>query len=277
MPSVKRMIKNPEVASATSYELTTHTKARIGNYLQIKYLEKYFPKWQTFEQYIAFSGLLQGMALEYAINHWRTTWPRCGGTLIWQLNDSWPAGSWSFIDYYQRPKTAYYFVQRIYRPVTIQVVENTLFVSNDLNEILDEKLNCRVYRLDGTLQEEKSYLITVPAHQVRSIVQLFDAAKLPGSVVDCSIDATSFQTHATTMIGWPKQWTIPIKPEYDISYDGELLTISTSGVIPFLMIDAEQSQENYLTIVPQKTYRIKVRGLRKLYDIFRNTDLHFRS
>lgn len=43
--------------------------------------------------------------------------------MVWQFNDVWPALSWSVVDYDARPKAAYYFLQRAYRPViaTFQV------------------------------------------------------------------------------------------------------------------------------------------------------------
>jgi beta-mannosidase len=35
--------------------------------------------------------------------------------IVWQLNDCWPALSWSLIDYDLNPKPSYYFVKRAFK------------------------------------------------------------------------------------------------------------------------------------------------------------------
>lgn len=55
---------------------------------------------------------------------WRRQWGddrHCGGALLWQLNDCWPTISWSIVDYFLRPKPAYYTVRRVMQPLAIGV------------------------------------------------------------------------------------------------------------------------------------------------------------
>jgi beta-mannosidase len=55
---------------------------------------------------------------------WRKQWGqnrRCGGALVWQLNDCWPVTSWSIVDYYQRKKPAYYTIRRVLAPIAIAI------------------------------------------------------------------------------------------------------------------------------------------------------------
>lgn len=62
--------------------------------------------------------------MTYAYRSWRRQWGderRCGGALLWQLNDCWPGISWAIVDYFQRPKPAYYAVSRILKPLAIGV------------------------------------------------------------------------------------------------------------------------------------------------------------
>ncbi|QDU85420.1 Exo-beta-D-glucosaminidase precursor [Planctomycetes bacterium Pla163] len=42
--------------------------------------------------------ILQARGMQLAIEHWRRSWPRCGGFLLWQLNEPWLAPSWSAFD-----------------------------------------------------------------------------------------------------------------------------------------------------------------------------------
>ena len=59
----------------------------------------------------------QAFGLQIAIEHMRRRKPGASGVAIWQLDDAWPAISWSVIDYYGAPKRAYAELQRLYSPV----------------------------------------------------------------------------------------------------------------------------------------------------------------
>ena len=62
--------------------------------------------------------------MAYGYRGWRRQWGderRCGGALLWQLNDCWPGISWAIVDYFLRPKPAYYAVARVLKPLAIGV------------------------------------------------------------------------------------------------------------------------------------------------------------
>ncbi len=64
----------------------------------------------------------QANALQVAVEHYRRAKARGGGgVLIWQLNEPWPAISWSLVDYYRRPKLAYAAVKRLMNPVLVSL------------------------------------------------------------------------------------------------------------------------------------------------------------
>ena len=68
--------------------------------------------------------MAQADALTYAYSGWRRQWGqdrKCGGVLVWQLNDCWPCISWAIVDYFLRKKPAYYTVSRCLKPVSITV------------------------------------------------------------------------------------------------------------------------------------------------------------
>jgi beta-mannosidase len=69
------------------------------------------------QQYVDFSMACQAEGLKLGVEHYRRRQPVCSGTLVWQLNDSWPGLSWSVIDYDLVPKAGYYFLQRAYATV----------------------------------------------------------------------------------------------------------------------------------------------------------------
>lgn len=79
---------------------------------------------EPFEQYIYCTQLMQAECVSSAYKLWKRQWKGpgqeyCSGALVWQLNDCWACTSWSIVDYYLRPKLAYFAVKRELRPITI--------------------------------------------------------------------------------------------------------------------------------------------------------------
>ena len=79
------------------------------------------------------SQIQQGMAIKYAVEHWRRSMPRGMGTLYWQLNDCWPVASWSSIDSQGRWKALHYMARHFYAPVLISGVEDIEASSVDIH------------------------------------------------------------------------------------------------------------------------------------------------
>lgn len=70
------------------------------------------------ERYWHFSQYLQAENLRYGVESNRRRWPVCSGAIIWQLNEPWPnTHCTNVVDYYLRPKMAYYYVKKAYAPV----------------------------------------------------------------------------------------------------------------------------------------------------------------
>lgn len=75
------------------------------------------------EQFIYSTQLMQGECLASAYRLWKRQWKGpereyCSGALVWQINDCWPVTSWSIVDYYLRPKHAFYTVKREMAPIS---------------------------------------------------------------------------------------------------------------------------------------------------------------
>ncbi|MCW2544580.1 MAG: beta-mannosidase [Frankiales bacterium] len=77
-------------------------------------------------EHVRLSQLLQAEGLKTGAEHYRRQWPHCGGQIIWQLDDCWPAVSWSLIDIAGRTKPAYYAMRRAYVPVLASFRATTL-------------------------------------------------------------------------------------------------------------------------------------------------------
>ncbi|KAM7222221.1 beta-mannosidase B [Rhypophila decipiens] len=103
---------------AQSDTVDFHNKAdgherRIALYLVENF--RYAP--DPLEQFVYCTQLMQGECLASAYRLWKRQWKGpgreyCGGALVWQINDCWPVTSWSIVDFYLRPKLAYFTVKR---------------------------------------------------------------------------------------------------------------------------------------------------------------------
>lgn len=79
---------------------------------------------KPFDYYIYCTQLMQAECVSSAYKLWKRQWKGpgkeyCSGALVWQLNDCWACTSWSIVDYYLRPKLAYFAVKRELQPITI--------------------------------------------------------------------------------------------------------------------------------------------------------------
>ena len=76
----------------------------------------------TLDAFVQASQEAQAHGLQVAIEHYRRRKLRgCGGTLIWQLNEPWPAISWALLNHDRQPKPAYEAVKRLFTPLLVSV------------------------------------------------------------------------------------------------------------------------------------------------------------
>lgn len=101
-------------------------KSYVGNGMIKKHADNLFGKTDDFETFIYYSQLTQSRAVSMAIAGHRSDWPRCSGTLYWQVNDCWPAPTWSTIDYKGNWKALHYEAKKDYENVAIVASEPKL-------------------------------------------------------------------------------------------------------------------------------------------------------
>ena len=96
---------------------------QYGNRLIAHYMERYFRTPKDFSSFLLVSQLLQAKGMAMAIESHRVgkSDRYCMGTMFWQLNDCWPAISWSSVDYYGRWKALHYHLKKIYGDLLIVV------------------------------------------------------------------------------------------------------------------------------------------------------------
>lgn len=101
--------------------MESHQKNDAANGKMLYYLSENLQYPKDFPHLLYASQILQGMAIKSGVDHWRRHRGRCMGTLYWQINDDWPAPSWSSIDYFGRWKALHYMAKKFYAPFAISM------------------------------------------------------------------------------------------------------------------------------------------------------------
>lgn len=95
-----------------------HNKQVEGPERIWRFLTAHLPGVTEWDDFLYLAQLNQGFALKTCLEHWRTN-GRTNGSIIWQINDSWPVTSWAIIDYDLKPKLVYHFVKNTFAPQLI--------------------------------------------------------------------------------------------------------------------------------------------------------------
>ena len=104
-----------------SYLFEFHNKQIEGNERLLKFLYSHLPVKTEWKDFIYLSQLNQALGLKQCLEHWRFNQPNTNGSIIWQLNDTWPVTSWSLIDSGNIPKISYYFVKKLFQNQSVSL------------------------------------------------------------------------------------------------------------------------------------------------------------
>lgn len=118
LKTYKQCITDPTQLYPQSEYVDHHNKADgFERRLALYVIENIKVSSLSMSSWIYATQLMQAECLAYAYKCWRRKWKdenrrETGGALVWQLNDCWPVASWSIVDFYRRPKLAYYAIKR---------------------------------------------------------------------------------------------------------------------------------------------------------------------
>lgn len=114
----------------------------------------WFFKPNSAADFVKVAGSYHAEYLGAEMRHHRRRRPINSGALVWMIDDTWPAASWSVIDYYGLPKQVYYFLKRACEPLSISfrqmggVVE--AYVVNDLRRDVSGHVKVEQWNVDGS-------------------------------------------------------------------------------------------------------------------------------
>jgi beta-mannosidase len=269
--SLRKFMRENDL-SLTSEGFMAHQKSTGGNNRLINYLDLYYLSDTRFENYPYLTQLLQARAMSDAIQAHRTLKPYCMGSLLWQMNDVWPAVSWSLVDFYGEKKAAYYSVKESFEPVT--VFSDTLHEPFRLVFVCDDKepkeidFNCNILQFDGKVVasfkgniavDNRLNQIWTPSFEESMIIDW----KKMYLQVNYRFDYENFSKilllNNDNKLLLPKpQFTYDLKP----SKSGAELVIKSPEFIRSMYISFPpydvKCEVNYFDMEPNKEYKIKV-------------------
>ncbi|KAL4863377.1 hypothetical protein BDV12DRAFT_189726 [Aspergillus spectabilis] len=122
MATIQSFVRNEADKHPQSHVMDFHNKTDGHERRLATYLVENVRMATDLETYIYLTQIVQAEAMMFGYRGWRQQWGderRCGGALLWQINDCWPTISWGIVDYYLRPKPAYYAVKRVMKSLAI--------------------------------------------------------------------------------------------------------------------------------------------------------------
>ncbi|MET9440789.1 glycoside hydrolase family 2 protein [Streptomyces sp. NPDC006610] len=161
-----------------------HQKAEDGNGKLNRGVARHFPLPEgDFDRWHYLTQLVQARAVAAGIEHWRSHWPVCAGTVVWQLNDCWPVTSWAAVDGDGRLKPLHHELRRVYadRLLTLQPAPDgapeglVLAAVNQSAEPWSTEVTLRRVEAGGATVDEARIEVEVAA---RSVVRVAVPAEL---------------------------------------------------------------------------------------------------
>ncbi|ESK97613.1 glycoside hydrolase family 2 protein [Moniliophthora roreri MCA 2997] len=269
------------------------------------YLVENFKHAFDMESYVYYTQVMQAETLASAYRLWRRNW--CGkgkeytaGALVWQINDCWPVTSWAIVDYFLRPKPAYFAIARELRPYTVGMtrkdkteypddlsaakftIESVLEIWGTNSTLLEKQAVLEVTSFDlysdwtnkwtksVTLSANSSTELhkgTVPGQPIRH-----KKSEVPRAII---VSARLLDEDASVLSrysNWPEPFkyiNFPSVKEValsaEVSSDGESVVLSSKKPVKGIVLDAEGADVTWsdqaVDLVPGDPQIIKAVGL----------------
>ncbi|MFF9048879.1 glycoside hydrolase family 2 protein [Streptomyces parvulus] len=278
MATLRRALPGERLAP-DSPGMLHHQKAEDGNGKLNRGVARYFalPE-DDFDRWHYLTQVVQARAIATGIEHWRSHWPVCAGTIVWQINDCWPVSSWSAIDGDGRLKPLYHELRRVYadRLLTLQPGDGddgpVLAVVNQAAEPWQTRVTLRRLRADGTEVAEHVLDVTVAPRSVHRRAVPPDLAPAPQSTKEFLV-ADSEDLRSMHFSVTDREFAYPV-PHYDVAVESPMGTgagnvevvVTAHTLVRDLLLQADRLGPDAVcdtglrTLLPGEQLRLRVAG-----------------
>lgn len=288
--TIKSFVANKTQLYPQSRVIDFHNKAAGHERRIATYLAENFRMQTDPERFIHLTQLSQAEAMTFAYRGWRRQWGqgrRCGGALVWQLNDCWPVTSWSIVDYYLRKKPAYYAIKRALAPMAVALKrEHHDWSVAGARPPKSSKYECWVSSnrtRDILADVELRFVSIATGSGIRDKIEMKKIRVLANGTTELlkgTIDNTTQEPHVLSARLWVDgklvsrdiDWPQPLKyldlneRGLEVVETGDVIKVSarrpTKGIVFQERNDVVLS-DNGIDVVPGDAHEITVRGPRR--------------
>lgn len=186
----------------------------------------------------------------------------CSGVIYWMLNDSWPASAgWSIIDYYCKPKAAYYALKRGCKKLVLSIDKDggsyNVHICNN-TEKKDLRIICSLIDKDGntakTLCDKK---LEAKAETSEIAIKLSDCEIPNDTIIVAEAYGDDVYDRAFYKSGTLDMYRCDERIEY-IKIEDSSVTIKAKEYIHTVKLSADAVfEENWFSMMPGETVTVK--------------------
>ncbi|NEA97753.1 glycoside hydrolase family 2 protein [Streptomyces sp. SID13726] len=260
--TLARALPGEELA-ADSPGMLHHQKADDGNGKLRRGLERHFAFPEgDFDRWHYLTQVNQARAVAAGIEHWRSHWPMCAGTVVWQLNDCWPVTSWAAIDGDGREKPLYHELRRLYADRLLTVRGRVVAVVNQAAEAWTGALRLRRMSVEGTVVGSTEAEFTAQRRAV-ALVDVPEELEPVGPKEFLVVDADGLR--ALYFPAPDREVPYP-RPEFDVSVAPGSVTVTARTLVRDLLLQADRlhpdarADRGLVTLLPGEEVTIGVSG-----------------
>jgi len=245
--------------------IKSHQKHHRGFQLIDEYMARDFPVPSDPKDYAYVSQLVQAKGMRMGIEAHRRAKPYNMGTLYWQLNDCWPAISWSSIDYFGQWKALHYAAKEAFENVLISFEQADdvlhIYAVNDHLQGVDETLQLIIRNFSGKILWETEEAVAVAANSSQVVYRLPMKA-LEIDSTNTFLEATMGTASSLRYFERPKN--LDLKPSEIFmritkQKDGFTVVLKSATLqksVQLLASSAGTFSDNYFDLLPNKEKEI---------------------
>ena len=267
-----------QFADSTDYNInsavmTSHQRSNRGNAGILEYMKDWFVIPADFSKFLYVGQLLQSEAIKTAMEAHRRAKPFCMGSLFWQIDDCWPAASWSSIDYFGRWKALQYQARRSFATIMISTVEEKdsirIYIVSDSLKPLAGELFVQLIGFDGAALCHWNKKVTLNANESKQVFTIGRNECInrhdPGKILlHTTLKNSSGELAANNYyFRKPKELALPNAAiSYKIEKQGSNyeVTLSSSQLARFVTLSVGEGNiifsDNYFDLLPGKPRKI---------------------
>jgi beta-mannosidase len=278
--SIEKFTK-PEDYDIYSDVMKAHQRSYTGNGAILNYMKKWYNVPADFASFLYTGQVLQAEGIKLAMEAHRRAKPFCMGSLYWQIDDCWPAASWSSIDYYGNWKALQYQAKRSYANVLVSpIVKNdtaNVYVVSDSLKTMITQLQITLMDLKGHVLNQRTINALVPANSSANyyhipVSELLIGADPKNAVLSVRLlQQNKLLSQNCLYFDIPKNLAlVKTNIKYTLTANGDNYTLKLSApvLVKNLQISAGDGSvifsDNYFDLVPGQSKTITFKSLKPI-------------